>query len=265
MPSADVTPVILTFDEEPNVRRALAGLAWAERVVVVDSFSTDRTVELARSFSNVEVFQRRFDDHTSQWSFGLAQARTPWCLTLDADYVVSRELGEEIAREVAAPRADGYFARFVYCVRGRPLRQSIMPPRLVLFRRERGSYYQDGHTQKLRLDGAAATLEAPLLHDDRKPLSRWLWAQDRYATLEAEKLLGSGWAELAWQDRVRRAMVVAPWLVPAYYLVARGGLRDGWAGLDYAAQRAIAELVLSLKLLERTRLRAGAGGAGDEP
>jgi hypothetical protein len=80
---------------------------------------------------------------------------------------------------------------------------------------------------------------------------------------ELAKLTGSSWKTLGWADRVRRLGWVAPWLVPAYYLLARGGIRDGWAGLDYAAQRALAETILSIKLIERTRLATDAQVAAE--
>src|SRR4051794_11000683 len=81
-----ITPLILTRDEEANIGRTLPQLAWAREVVVVDSMSSDATVEIARRFANVRVVQRAFDSHDRQWSFGVEQVTTPWVLTLDADY-----------------------------------------------------------------------------------------------------------------------------------------------------------------------------------
>jgi glycosyltransferase involved in cell wall biosynthesis len=245
-----ITPLVITYNEAPNIGRVLKGLTWAKRVIVLDSGSTDETLEICGGFANVEVVYRAFDDHTSQWNYGLELVTTEYCLTLDADYVVSAAGAEEMQGRVRRDPLEGYFARLEYCIRGTPLRSSILPPRLVLFRLGRGRYFQDGHTQKLALEGRSDFLKHPILHDDRKPLGRWLWAQERYATLEATKLLNTPRAELPWSDRIRRLVVVAPWLVPAVYLFARGGVRDGWKGLDYAAQRAIAELVLSLRLIE---------------
>jgi hypothetical protein len=87
-------------------------------------------------------------------------------------------------------------------------------------------------------------------HDDRKSLSVWLAAQDRYARIECEALRSTPWNRLNWRDRIRRVVVIAPWLVPLYCLTVGRGLLDGRAGLFYALQRGIAEAVLSLRLLE---------------
>src|SRR6185369_1762222 len=89
-----ITPLILTYNEAPNIPRSLEALSWAKDIVVVDSFSDDNTVELAKSFPQVRLFQRAFDSHRNQWEFGLKETgiSTPWVLALDADYVLSDEL-----------------------------------------------------------------------------------------------------------------------------------------------------------------------------
>ncbi|HJU92485.1 MAG TPA: glycosyltransferase, partial [Pyrinomonadaceae bacterium] len=93
-----ITPLILTYNEAPNIARTLTGVSWAKDIVVVDSFSDDDTPEIARSFPQVRVIQRTFDSHRNQWEFGLRETNiaTPWVLALDADYVLSDELIEEL-------------------------------------------------------------------------------------------------------------------------------------------------------------------------
>src|SRR5213596_2735204 len=99
-----LTALILTYNEQENIRRTLEAVAWAPKAIVVDSFSTDRTLEIARSFPNVQVVQRVFDSHANQWNAGLARIDTEWALTLDADYVLTAELQEEIKKLEPAPR-----------------------------------------------------------------------------------------------------------------------------------------------------------------
>ena len=245
----DITPVLLSFNEEENLERTLSRLTGFSRVVLIDSGSTDATLTLAGDFQNVEVIHREFDSHARQWNFGLDQVSTPWVLSLDADYQVSTELLDEI-RELgrdAGPVA--YFARFRYLVFGGPLRGSILPPRAVLFQTQHCRYVDDGHTQLLQISGPSATLQNPVDHDDRKPLSRSLWAQSRYARLEAVKLTTEDSLPLA--DRLRRLKWLAPLLVFFYVWLVRGGFLDGRRGLYYALQRMVAEAVLALELLER--------------
>jgi len=109
---------------------------------------------------------------------------------------------------------------------------------------------QDGHTQLLRADGLTAALGTPILHDDRKPLSHWIWSQDRYAKLEADKLTRTPTSALGLNDRIRKTILLGPPVVLLYTLFMRGVILDGWAGWYYAFQRALAETLLSLRLLE---------------
>src|SRR5438132_6116725 len=93
---SEITPLVLTFNEAPNIRRTLERLTWAKEILVVDSFSADETLDIIREFPQTRVLQRKFDNHTNQWNFGLDQVQTEWVLSLDADYVLSPELVDEI-------------------------------------------------------------------------------------------------------------------------------------------------------------------------
>lgn len=247
--AADITPVVLTRDEEPNIGRTLSQLAWAADVVVADSFSTDRTVEIARSFPNVRVVQRALDDLASQWTFAVAQAKTPWVLTLDADYYVPDAFARELAALQPPDDVVAYEASFVYAIDGRPLRATLYTPRAVLLRRDRASFYMDGHTQRVRVDGSVAPLLQRIIHDDRKSLRAFIARQRRYMRDEAAKLRGSRGGELNTAARIRKLRVVAPLAVVPYTLFIKGLILDGRAGLRYAMERFIAEAILSWELM----------------
>ena len=248
-----ITPLILTFNEAPNIERTLAKLAWADDIVVLDSGSTDGTLEILAQYRNVRVFVRTFTTHVEQWNFGLVQTglRTDWVLALDADYVLSMALVKEIGLLVETNDVTGYQASFDYCVNGRPLRGAAYPPVVALFRKANAHYVQDGHTQRLQTVGNIKALHGRILHDDRKPLSQWLVAQARYMRLEAEKLSTVPLAELGSADRLRKMIVVAPFVMLLFCLFVRGNILDGWAGVFYALQRTTAEAILSLFLLQR--------------
>ena len=247
-----ITPLILTYNEAPNIGRALKALQWARDIVVVDSFSDDETVEIATTFPQVRVFQRTFDSHRNQWEFGLRETAiaTPWVLALDADYVVTKEAMAEIKEIVPHSDVAGYKARFAYCIHGKELHSGIYPPVTVLYRRDAASYVQDGHTQRVVVDGRVEELRSVFLHDDRKPLRRWLNSQARYAELEGETLLTTERGALDFRDRLRLSLVLTPAVMPFYCLIVRCGIFDGWPGFYYAFQRTLAELMLSLYLID---------------
>jgi glycosyltransferase involved in cell wall biosynthesis len=249
-----VTPLILTFDEAPNILRTLEKLVWAQEIIIVDSFSRDRTLEIVQRFPNVRVIQRPFDSFADQCNFGIDQVKTAWVLSLDADYVLSGELLAEIQELSASGDTAGFSARFQYWICGRPLRGSLYPPRTVLYRKDKARYENDGHGHRVQINGAISPLRGLIFHDDRKPLGRWLWAQDKYARLEVEKLLKASHGSLRLQDRLRLWIFPAPFIVLFYTLIIKRALFDGWPGWLYAWQRTTAELILSMHLIE-ARLR----------
>ncbi|WP_416672291.1 glycosyltransferase family 2 protein [Egbenema bharatensis] len=245
-----ITPLILTYNEAPNLDRTLQKLTWAKQIVVIDSFSTDATLEILKAYPQVQLFQHQFVSFASQCNYGLSKIATEWVLSLDADYVLSEELIAEIKTLPENSQINGYFAPFKYCVFGKPLRGTLLPSRQVLYRREKATYQDDGHAHRVTVEGGSQQLSAWIYHDDRKPLSRWLWAQDRYMVIEVKKLLETPNEELSWGDRIRRQKILAPFAILFYCLILKAGILDGWIGWYYAFQRMLAELLLAIRLIE---------------
>lgn len=248
-----ITPMILTYNEEPNIARTLRQLTWANDIVIVDSLSTDNTLKEIQPFKQVRVFQRPFDQLATQWNYALKQTqiKTEWVLALDADYVLTDQLVDEIKQLDLNTPINGYRAVFDYCIHGKPLRGSLYPPVIVLFRRENVHYLQDGHAQRVQVAGEIGQLQAKIRHDDRKTLSHWLNAQDGYIRLEVALISSKSWQQLRWADRIRKLQLLAPFVIFFYCLFIKGGLLDGKAGWYYAFQRLLAELLLSLYLIEQ--------------
>jgi glycosyltransferase involved in cell wall biosynthesis len=247
-----ITPLIIAYNEAPNIGRTLEQLRWASDIVVVDSFSDDETLEIISNFPQARVFQRRFDSFANQCNFGLSETGivTEWVLSLDADHVLTPGMIEELDSLDPAGEFRGYRARFDYCISGRRLRSGLYPPVTVLFQSAHAHYRNDGHAHRVVIEGPVAELGSVILHDDRKPLGRWFESQQRYMELEAKKLFAADPNTLSRADRIRRLRVLAPIAVLCYALIVRGGVLDGWPGFYYAGQRMLAELLLSLYLIE---------------
>jgi len=232
-------------------------LLWLKTILVIDSGSTDGTLELLAAHPNVRVLHREFDSFAGQCNFGLERINTEWVLSLDADYRVPAELARSMP--TLLERADrenlaGFSLPFRYCIDGQPLRGSLLPPRTCLYRTRRGRYHDEGHGHRVVVQGEVAPLALPLLHDDRKPLERWLGSQQKYLRIEATNLLGTSSNRLSWVDRLRKHTPLSPLAALTFCLLLRGGLLDGRAGLIYALQRTYAELLLVLMLHdERSR------------
>lgn len=264
---ARITPVILTLNEAANLARALAPLAWAREVLVVDSGSTDATVAIAHRFPNVRVVVRPFASFAEQWGFAVSEPgiATDWVLRLDADYVVTEAFRDELARLSPPDDVDAYRAAFVFCINGHRLAASVYPPNTVLLRRARARTRQDGHTERWEVPGRVEMLDAPLLLDDRKAFRVWAATQARYAEQEAAVARPAPQGLVA---RLRARPALGPVLVLVYVLFVKGLVRDGRAGLAYALERMIAEALQRLARLRREIPEAGpeadrVSGGGD--
>jgi glycosyltransferase involved in cell wall biosynthesis len=252
-----ITPLIITLNEAPNIRRLLDKLVWAGRIVVIDSGSTDETLDLLRSYPQVDVVHHPFEDFASQCNFGLTQVVSTWVLSLDADYELSDDLVTELGSLIPSEESAGYRAKFVYRIYGRPLRGTLYPPRIVLYRKDQAIYRNEGHGHRVLVRGTILPLAGLIYHDDRKSLARWFGSQQRYAYQEAEHLLSSDRAALGRADRIRLAAWPAPFAVLVYTLLVKGCLLDGWPGWFYVLQRVLAETLIALEIIDNRLRRDG--------
>jgi glycosyltransferase involved in cell wall biosynthesis len=248
----NITPVILTYNEEPNIGPTLASLAWASRVVVLDSGSTDRTAEIAHSFPNVAWYVRNFDSHRAQWTYAIdaTSIDTRYVLALDADMRPGAGFVAEIARFIAM-NGRAAMVPFEYRIHGRPLLGSIYPAQVRIFEPREVLIEQRGHTQVFQSNAPLYRFHAKLIHEDHKPFSRWLANQLKYANLEARRIRGA--SALGFRDRLRQSGM-SPAIWGAYAYLRAGGPLKGRASRAYAQERMVFEALLA-------RLLAGSESA----
>ena len=263
----DLTPVLLTHNEEQNIHRTLSRLSWAKDVVVVDSGSTDGTLAVLASFPNVRIFKRSFDSHANQWRYAVeeTQIATNWILRLDADYQVSDALVAELAALDPNAPVSGYRISFGYAIFSRNLLSSLYPPNTILLRKGRFSIRDKGHTEAWIVNGPVATLGAVIIHDDWKTTGQWLLGQSRYMQRELDYLHAKKSGFTRWLRLKPQLMPIAVFL---YCLFGKGLLLNGRAGIFYALQRMVAEAVLSLMVLEeklRNKAPRSAGRGSEHP
>jgi glycosyltransferase involved in cell wall biosynthesis len=240
---------VITANEAERLRGCLESVAWADEVVVVDADSTDKTVLIAREFTD-HVFVRPWPGFAAQKNFALSQASGDWLLSLDADERVTPEARAAIERVLAQ---NGPHAGYAFPRRnifwGRWVRHGGLYPdwQLRLFRRGAGEFLDQAVHESVRVAGPVARLDAPLLHTSYRDLEDFLTRSNRYSTLAAEE----------WVRRGRAASVADLLMRPLgrflSMYVLRGGFLDGWRGLVLALLYAHYVFLRSLKVWERTR------------
>lgn len=251
----EIAGLVLTYNEEANIRRTLTQLTWMPEIVVVDSYSSDQTISICQEFDNVVIHKREFDNHTNQWNYGLDKCTNTaeWLLALDADYFIPDELSEEIQNLLykSGIPYNGFWVNFKYAIEGVVIHSSIYPPVQILYRIDNAKYVNEGHTQRIKVKGRSGWLKNSVVHDDRKPFDRWLISQNKYAKLEAEYLLDkeSKNGRNKRQDSIRLRHKLTPVFLFLYCILVRSGWRDGKAGWLYAFQKLIAEVLLQYHLI----------------
>jgi len=270
-----ISILVLTFNEEINIGACLDSVRWSDDVVVLDSFSSDRTVEMARR-QGARVIQRPFDNYAAQRNFGLAlDFQHPWVLMLDADERVPPDLQAEMlqATQSAPPDVDLFRMRRRDHLFGRWIRGSSGYPTWFGRLARRGRVrVERAYNEEFHALGAVARLECHLDHYPfSKGLSAWVAKHDRYSSMEAELLLQRAAGKLQWRhlvsrdvDQRRRALKGVIYRLPlrplavfmALYLF-RGGVLEGRAGLTFCALRAWYEFLIDCKLVELRRRQVG--------
>ncbi len=244
-----ITPVILTYNEAENIDRTLSRLTWANDIVVVDSDSTDATLEIVRQFPQARVFNHAYVTHADKWRYAVEETglRTDWILRLDSDYWLSEALLEELRDLQPAPDVSAYRIGFDYAIFAHRLRASLYPANTILLRRGRFTVLDRGHTEAWEAHGLVGELQGRVVHDDWKATSRWINDQARNAEREFARIDQHAGA-VGW---LRRRPPLAPLVVFLYCLFGKGLILDGRAGIFYTLQRTIAEMALSLTILEQ--------------
>lgn len=250
---APVSLCIITRDEEASLPRCLASARFADDVVVLDSGSTDRTVELARA-AGARVFVEPFRGHVAQKARAVELARNDWVLCLDADEELSPELAAAVGRALERPDGAAGFelARKTWYA-GRFIEHSGWWPewRLRLYDRRRGGWTGEDPHDRIEVQGPVGRLTGALHHYAYRDLEHHLAKVNRYTTTMAQGLERRG-VRFRFRDLLLRP--------PARFLrmyVARRGFLDGARGLLLAAIGAFYVFLKYAKLWERTRARAG--------
>ncbi|MEP0822005.1 MAG: glycosyltransferase family 2 protein [Ignavibacterium sp.] len=244
-----VSVIVITRNEERNIRDCLSSARWADEIIVVDSGSSDGTVAAAREFSD-KVFERPWEGFGASKNFALSQARNDWVFWLDADERVTPELAEEIELSLSGqtdmvgfsvPRKAFFLGTWIrHC--------GWYPGRVVrLFRRDKAVFSNDRVHERLIVDGPVAELKSDLLHYTDPSLEHYFTKFNRYTSLAAEDLAGKGR-----RTGIGRMLLNPVWTFFRMYFL-RLGFLDGMPGLILCMLSAGYVFTKYAKLWERTR------------
>lgn len=274
MNSSDQLPVsvvVLTLNEVSNLRRCLESVWRASQIIVLDSGSTDSTLETARDLG-AECHTRTFDSFAGQrnWALENCGLTQPWVLFLDADEELTDKFWMALQKLIEGKQAvecAGAYCCWKMLLRGRWLKRSDNFPKwqMRFVRLGKVKFVDVGHGQREgEVLGKTTYLEEPYLHHAfTKGWNAWLDRHNRYSSQEAkERLLsgGSSWIDALRADRARRNLLLKPLVsrLPGWPLlrflhayIIKGGWTEGREGFDYCALMAIYEYLICLKMADQ--------------
>lgn len=266
--------IILSFNEEKNIAQALDSVVgWANEIIVVDSFSTDRTVEIAASYG-CQIYQNRFESFSKQRNFAIEMIpiKSEWIFFLDADEWIPRELKLEIDdRLTQNPTENGFFIKWRFIWMGKWIRRGYYPTWILrLFRKGAGRCEERKVNEHFIVDGAVDYLLNDMIHEDQKGVGEWISKHNRYATFEALDLLEAEkhqdteytrakpfgtqaerkrWIRYSIWNRI--PLFSRPFVYFIYRYVIRGGILDGRAAFIYHFLQAFwYPMLIDIKYLE---------------
>lgn len=255
------TAIVVTKNEGENISHCLLPLVGLfNRVIVVDSGSTDDTVATAKSLG-AEVFSFNWNGaypKKRQWCLENLYGLGDWVFFIDADETASPQLLRELRILFAkGPKADGYFIRGRYVWMGRKLRFGMVNNKLCLFKKSafafppvndldiEGMGEIEGHYQPVSVSSGAriSQLDGEVVHFNRKGRGDWLRRHERYAKWEASMITRDAFPidPVQWRQELKLATRSAwfrPYLVFLHSYILKLGVLDGVAGLDFALHRA---------------------------
>jgi glycosyltransferase involved in cell wall biosynthesis len=266
-----ISVLIITLNEEKDLGDCLKSIAWSDDIHVFDSFSSDRTVEIALK-AGANVTQRRFDGYSSQRNAAIASCpfRNPWVLFLDADERVPNALTDEMLNAIqkVGPETVGFRIRRKDFLFGQWLKRAQLTPWYIRLVRPRHARYEREINEVLRVDGQVCELNKTLNHFPfSKGISHWIDRHNHYSTREAAKWIEEhrGRASFSWskaflskdfserrfhQKGLFYKLPARPLIKWFYMVLWRRSFLDGAPGLTYATLQAVYEYFIVLKTRE---------------
>jgi glycosyltransferase involved in cell wall biosynthesis len=246
-----ISVYMITYNNARTVGRALESLKWADEIVIVDSFSTDKTVEFCRKFSD-KVFQRKWPGHRDQYQYAADLTTHPWIMFVDADEEVSPELADEIRRELdgGAEEVNGFFVYRRTFYLGRWIRYGGWYPdgEIRLYRRDKGRW-EGGLHAKVVVDGKVRSLKNQYLHYTYRNISDQIQTIDRYSQIAVEDMLESGE-----KFSLFKVLFHPPFrFIKEYFF--KSGFRDGMPGFIIVVATMFFVFIKYAKLWESTILK----------
>lgn len=225
-----ISAIAITLNEAENIGPFMQSLWFADEIIIVDSFSTDETLEIASQNERVKIHKREFDNFSAQKNFALSKATNDWVVFFDLDEKIAPELADEILETLKKPKAKGYFVKRDFYFMGKQIKYSGYQNDWVIriFNKNYCQYNENLVHETLKVNGETAKLKITMPHYSYKTMDEYTEKLHRYSALQAEML---------YAKKVRPTLYhffFRPWYRFSHQFIIRLGILDGKEGFILA-------------------------------
>ncbi|RMF98305.1 MAG: glycosyltransferase family 2 protein [Candidatus Schekmanbacteria bacterium] len=241
-----ISAVVITFNEEENIEECLKSLLWTDEIIIVDSFSNDNTVEIAKRYTS-KIYQKVFSGHIEQKNFALSLTNYEWIISLDADERISNGLKNEIIETINSPSScNGYFIKRENYYLGKKINHSGWNPdyKLRLFKKEYAKWDGINPHDSISLEGKKGYLKNPIIHYTYKNLTQHFSQIDYFSSIGAKEYYSK-----KKQCRFYHLLLL-PFITIFKKLIIKGAFLDGSRGIMISMATVFSEFLKYAKLWE---------------
>lgn len=242
-----ISAIILAKNEEENITSCLGSLGFCDEILVIDDYSSDRTIEIAKK-CNVKVIENSLVNFSEQRNFALSKVKNDWALFVDADEIVSKKLTEEIKKRIAEKNIDGYLIKREDIFLGKKMKGGDVGNvwLLRLGRKSKGKWIGDVH-EEWKIHGNISRFSNPIQHKSHKNLGSFIEKINFYSTLRANELkkssINCSFADIILYPKVK--------FINLYFI--KMGFRDGIHGVLHAVFMSMYSFLVRGKLYQMYR------------
>lgn len=237
-----LTAIIITKNEEESISRCLKSVSFVDEIVIVDSGSVDKTLEIAKKY-DAKIFKKEFDNYASQRNYAISKANSRWILSLDADEEIPNALSTEIREAINNHNFDGYLIPRRNIIFGKEIKHTRWGPdkHVWLFKKDKGKFINSIH-EEVHVNGKVGELVNAKLHHSHKNIYEFIEMLNNYTSLEAQELANKG----------VRFSCLKLFYFPLRSFFGRYflklGFLDGWRGFVLSYLRAIYQFTVWVKI-----------------
>ncbi len=240
---------IPVYNEEKNIKLTLSRLSNFKNVYLIDSNSSDKTVNIANNFENVSIIRTNLNSYIEKLNFAIKHCKQDYIMILDADYILNEDLINNIDNLNISQDVDGYFCNFYFMINNTIIREKIYPSKVFLFK-NKYQFSEIGHRENLNINSNKLKfVNGEIYHNDKKEFKYWIKSQINIAKKESDYILKS--KKVNSREFIRKIPFLSIFIALFYFGIIRKVILYFPSGYFFLFQRILYEIILNYYIIKK--------------